>query len=85
MGLEQTQRLSVLLKSCVVNVTNLLRLRREKKKKVIFVAVQLLDCAQLLVTPWTAAPGFSDHGISQARILEWAAISFSRGSSQPRD
>ena len=31
------------------------------------------------------APGFSVHGISQARILEWVAISFSRGSSQPRD
>ena len=24
-------------------------------------------------------------GISQARILEWVAISFSRGTSQPRD
>ena len=30
-------------------------------------------------------PGFSVHGISQARILEWVAMSFSRGSSQPRD
>ena len=30
-------------------------------------------------------PGFSVHGISQARTVEWAAISFSRGSSQPRD
>ena len=30
-------------------------------------------------------PGFSVHGILQARILEWAAISFSRGSSRPRD
>ena len=30
-------------------------------------------------------PGCSVHGISQARILEWVAISFSRGSSQPRD
>ena len=29
--------------------------------------------------------GFSVHGILQARILEWTAISFSRGSSQPRD
>ena len=29
-------------------------------------------------------PGSSVHGISQARILEWAAISFSRTSSQPR-
>ena len=30
-------------------------------------------------------PGPSDHGIFQARILEWVAISFSRGSSQPRN
>ena len=25
------------------------------------------------------------HGILQARLLEWVAFSFSRGSSQPRD
>ena len=37
------------------------------------------------VTPWTIAPGFPLHGVSQSRILEWVAISFSRGSSQPRD
>ena len=30
-------------------------------------------------------PGFSIHGILQARILEWVTISFSRGSSWPRD
>ena len=30
-------------------------------------------------------PSFSVHGILQARILEWVAISFSRGSSRPRD
>ena len=30
-------------------------------------------------------PGSSVHGILQARILEWVAISFSRGSSQLRD
>ena len=29
-------------------------------------------------------PGFSAHGISQARILGWIAISSSRGSSQLR-
>ena len=34
------------------------------------------DCSQ---------PGFSVHAILQAWILEWVAISFSRGSSQPRD
>ena len=27
----------------------------------------------------------SVHGISQARIVEWVAVSFSRGSSRPRD
>ena len=30
-------------------------------------------------------PGSSVHGIFQARILEWVAIPFSRGSSQPRN
>ena len=30
-------------------------------------------------------PGSSVHGILQARLLEWVAIYFSRGSSQPRD
>ena len=30
-------------------------------------------------------PGSSVHGISQARILEWVAMPFSRGSSQCRD
>ena len=38
----------------------------------------------ILVTPWSP-PGSSVHGIFQARILEWAVISFSRGSSRPRD
>ena len=49
----------------------------------------LLSCfsrVQLLETLWTVDPqGSSVHGILQARILEWAAISFSRGSSPPRD
>ena len=30
-------------------------------------------------------PGSSVHGILQASILEWVAILFSSGSSQPRD
>ena len=28
---------------------------------------------------------YAVHGILQARIVEWVAFSFSRGSSQPRD
>ena len=30
-------------------------------------------------------PGSSVHGILQARVLEWVAISFFKGSSWPRD
>ena len=30
-------------------------------------------------------PGSSVHGVFQARVLEWVAIFFSRGSSPPRD
>ena len=46
-------------------------------------AFQPLSRVLLFVTPWTAGP--SVHGISQTRILEWVAISFSRGSSQRGD
>ena len=38
-------------------------------------ACDLMDCSP---------PGSSVHGILQARILEWVAISFPRGSSWPR-
>ena len=44
---------------------------------------QSLSLIQLLATPW--AVGASVHGISQARKLEWLAISSSRGSSWPGD
>ena len=36
-------------------------------------------------TPWAGASGSSVRGISQSGILEWVAISYSRGSSRPRD
>ena len=32
-----------------------------------------------------STPGSSAHGIFQARMLKWVAISFSRGSSWPKD
>ena len=38
-------------------------------------------CDPMVCSP----PVFSIHEISQTRILEWVTISFSRGSSQPRD
>ena len=40
---------------------------------------------QLFATPQTVAHQALLHGISQARILEWIAISFSRGSSGSKD
>ena len=49
---------------------------------------------KVLVVPWCSTfcnpmncspSGSSAHGILQARILEWVAISFSRGSFWPRD
>ena len=43
------------------------------------------SCVQHFVTPCTVTPGSSVHGISQARILEWVAISFSRGVFPTRD
>ena len=56
-----------------------------------------LDAAlsqKVLVSQWCltlcnpmdcSLPGSSVHGILQARILEWVAILFSKGSSWPRD
>ena len=52
-----------------------------------------LQCESMIVTQLSdsllpidcSPPGSSLHGISQARILEWVAIPFSRGSSRPRD
>jgi len=39
-----------------------------------------------LATTWTVACHIPlSMGILQGRLLEWVAISFSRGSSQPRD
>ena len=44
----------------------------------------MLNCVQLF-NPMDCIPsGSSVHGILQTRILEWVAMPFSRGSSQPR-
>ena len=47
--------------------------------------VKSLSCVRLFATVDGSPPSSSVHGILQARILEWVAISFSRGSSRPRD
>ena len=43
------------------------------------------SCLNLCDPKDYSLPGSSVHGNSQARIVEWVAISFSRGSSQIRD
>ena len=49
-------------------------------------AAKLLQSCLTLCDPVDCSPpGSSVHGILQARILEWVAISFSRISSRPRD
>ena len=50
------------------------------------VKVKSLSRVRFFATPWTSSlQGCSLHGILQARVLEWVAISFSKGSSRPRD
>ena len=47
---------------------------------------EVAQSCQTLCDPMDCSlPGSSVHGIYQARILEWVAISFSRRSSWPRD
>ena len=53
-------------------------LKKEEKGMKVKVKV-----AQLRLTLQPRA--YTVHGILQARILEWVAFPFSRGSSQPRD
>ena len=53
----------------------------EDKVKVLVVQLCLTLCNPMDYSP----PGSSIHGILQARILEWVAIPFSRGSFQHRD
>jgi len=52
----------------------------------IVAALQLLSHVRFFCDAVDCSPpGASVRGIFQARILEWVAISSSRGSSQPRD
>ena len=46
---------------------------------------KLLSRVQLYDSMDCSLPGSSIHGTFQARVLEWVATSFSRGSSRPRN
>ena len=52
----------------------------------VLVCVCVCSLCPTLCHPMDCSPpGFSVRGIVQARIVEWSAISFSRGSSRPGD
>ena len=55
----------------------------DRQKALVLCCTQ--SCLTLCDPTDCSPPGFSAHGILQARTLEWAAISSSRGSSWPRD
>ena len=56
------------------------------KHRVKYVSARLLQLQMTLCNPMDLSlPGSSVHGIPQVIILEWVAIPFSSGSSQPRD
>ena len=56
-------------------------------RKLNSVYVYVLSCSVLSnsLRPHDCPPGSPVHGISQAKIRELVAISYSRGSSRPRD
>ena len=54
-------------------------------KTMCVLRAQLLNWVWLFETPWLQPANYSAHGIFQARILEWVAISYSRWFSRPRN
>ena len=79
--------------TCIYNISITTRLEEKTNKfgiLVIFLLVksenEVTQLCPTLCDPMDGSlPGSVVRGIFQARILEWAAISFSRGSSQHRD
>ena len=65
------------VKRKIINVLNFLFLSSESEVA--------QSCPTLCDPMDCSLPASSLHGILQARVLEWIAISFSRGSTWPRD
>ena len=94
MATGKTIALTILLKKKRIKLSDyhcILNLANGKKKishvKFTFKTNKLItqSCLILCDPVDYNPPGSSVHGILQVRILEWVAISFSRGSSRPRD
>ena len=69
-----------LIEKCVLALLSLVTL-----KELLDLCVHAQSCLTLCDLMDCSPPGSSVHGVFQARMLEWVAISFFRGSSQPRD
>ena len=67
-------------KRLLITVKIVLKNKEEKKESEV-----AQSCLTLCDPMDSSLPGSSLHGILLARVLEWVAISFSRGSSQLRD
>ena len=70
---------------CMVSIFGLVH-RTQSSTELTVKWSQVTQLCPTLCNPMDCSlPGSSVHGIFQARVLEWVAISFSRGSSWPRD
>ena len=70
---------------CFQLSTSLWDKKIHKSMKVYYVCEVAQSCLTLCNPMDCSLPGSSVHGIFQAIVLEWTAISFSKGSSQLRD
>ena len=52
---------------------------------ILYCVLVVQSCPTLCDPMDCSLPDFYAHGILQARILDWIAIPFTRGSSRPRD
>ena len=69
----------------IANIRWIIEKATESQKNICLCVLVAQSCPTLCDPMDCNPPGSSAHEIFQARILEWVAISFSRGASQPRD
>ena len=69
---------------CCLSLMRIYKANFTQKKEIK--KVKLLSHVRLFATPWTVAyQALLSLEFSRQELLEWVAISFSRGPSQPRD
>ena len=83
---HEIKRLLLLGRKAMIKLDSMLKSRDITLPiKIHIVKSEVAQSCPILCDPIDCSlPGSSVHGIFQAIVLEWVAISFSRGSSQPR-